>query len=161
MLNIAKTRYGRNVLYDINKIHQVGISTAGGKNAPETKISNLMDNGSLPQPTSVVNCWGEENLNITNEFGKNKIVDYVKNQIGQGNLLDASTKKASNWFTSRGLQLPKEVQTILDANNILTEKSKVVNTHYMQNSHDYSFDESGRQIKNSSTCYKSEQKPPT
>ena len=41
--------------------------------------------------------------------------------------------------------MPKEVQTILDANNILTEKSKVVNTHYMQNSHDYSFDESGRQ----------------
>ncbi len=40
--------------------------------------------------------------------------------------------------------MPKEVQTILDANNILTEKSKVVNTQYMQNSRDYSFDRNER-----------------
>lgn len=51
----------------------------------------------------------------TNEYGINKIKNYVYHQIENGNLLDASTKKAPNWFTSRGLQLPKLVQTILDA----------------------------------------------
>ncbi len=30
------------------------------------------------------------------------------------NLLSVNIKKVSNWFTSRGLQLPKLVQTILD-----------------------------------------------
>ena len=35
--------------------------------------------------------------------------------------------------------MPKEVQTILDANNILTEKSKVVNIHYMRNCREYTF----------------------
>lgn len=53
----------------------------------------------------------------TDVYGNNKIVSYVMNQISNGNLVDASNKKAPNWFTSRGLQLPKLVQTILDANN--------------------------------------------
>lgn len=60
----------------------------------------------------------------TNEYGRNKIVSYVTNQINAGNLIDASNKKASNWFTTQGLQLPKVVQTILDANNIIRKDAQ-------------------------------------
>ena len=35
----------------------------------------------------------------------------------------ASKTKAPNWFTIRGLQLPKMVQTILDANKSIPQKS--------------------------------------
>ena len=58
----------------------------------------------------------------TNEYGKNKIESFVNKQIESNNLIDASIKKASNWFTTRGLQLPKAVQTILDANNSIPQK---------------------------------------
>lgn len=60
----------------------------------------------------------------TDNYGNNKIKNYVTEQIKQGNLLDASTKKASNWFTTSGLQLPHVVQTILDANNSIAQKSE-------------------------------------
>ena len=70
----------------------------------------------------------------TNEYGKNKIVSYVQNQIQAGNLIELSAKKASTWFTSRGLQLPKLVQTIIDANNSIAQKTNSVNTYSMQNS---------------------------
>lgn len=69
----------------------------------------------------------------TNEYGKNKIVSYVQNQIQAGNLIELSAKKASTWFTSRGLQLPKLVQTIIDANDSIAQKTKSVNTYSMQN----------------------------
>ena len=74
----------------------------------------------------------------SDDYGNNKIVEYIKRQISAGNLIDASNIKAPNWFTSRGLQLPKEVQTILDANNKISQKDNVVNTHYMQESENYS-----------------------
>ena len=61
----------------------------------------------------------------TDDYGNNKIVRYVQNQINQGNLVDASIIKAPNWFTIRGLQLPKMVQTILDANNSISQKSNL------------------------------------
>ena len=57
-------------------------------------------------------------------YGNNHIVDYVLRQIDEGNLIDASNKKAPNWFTASGLQLPHAVQTILDANNSISQKSE-------------------------------------
>ena len=66
-------------------------------------------------------------------YGNNKIKEYVNNQINQGNLLDASIKKAPNWFTSRGLQLPKLVQTIIDANNSILQSSPNSNTQNEKN----------------------------
>lgn len=65
----------------------------------------------------------------SDNYGNNKIAEYVKNQIFQGNLIDASNKKAPNWFTSRGLQLPKEVQTILDANIIISDSAEKSNNN--------------------------------
>ena len=74
----------------------------------------------------------------SDDFGNNKIIGYINNQISAGNLIDASNTKAPNWFTSRGLQLPKEVQTILGANNRIAQKQPVVKNKYMQESEDYS-----------------------
>lgn len=59
----------------------------------------------------------------TNEYGKNKIESFVNKQIESNNLIDASAKKAPTWFTTRGLQLPKVVQTIIDANNSIPQKN--------------------------------------
>ncbi|MBQ3563146.1 MAG: hypothetical protein IJA21_00885 [Clostridia bacterium] len=77
----------------------------------------------------------------SDDYGNNKIIEYIKRQILAGNLIDASNIKAPNWFTSRGLQLPKEVQTILDANNKISQKDNVVNTHYTQEGENYSSQE--------------------
>ena len=65
----------------------------------------------------------------TDRYDNNRIEEYVYAQIEEGNLLDASEKKAPNWFTSRGLQLPKLVQTILDANRIVSQKPNSVKTN--------------------------------
>lgn len=54
---------------------------------------------------------------IASIYGKNNIENYVDSNIKAGNLLDADTKKAPMWFTSRGLQLPKLVQTIIGVSN--------------------------------------------
>ena len=62
----------------------------------------------------------------TNNIGENKITDYVIDQIEQGNLLDASIKKAPLWFTASGLQLPHAVQTIIDAEISVPQNSKSV-----------------------------------
>ena len=70
----------------------------------------------------------------SNDYGVNLIENYVNNQIRLGNLLDASTKKAPMWFTSRGLQLPKLVQTIIDADSTVSQKDRDVNSKYTQNS---------------------------
>lgn len=69
----------------------------------------------------------------TDSYGNNHIVSYVNRQIAEGNLLDASTKKAPTWFTSRGLQLPKLVQTIISANTTVSQNSFGVNSYDMQN----------------------------
>ena len=63
-----------------------------------------------------------------NDFCENKIIGYVNNQISNGNLLDVSIKKAPIWFTTKGLQLPNVVQTIIDAKNSLTHDEQIVNT---------------------------------
>jgi len=65
---------------------------------------------------------------------KNTIVNYVNKQIEEGNLLDASTKKAPIWFTTKGLQLPNVVQTIIDANNSISQNKGFVNTQNKNNS---------------------------
>ena len=70
----------------------------------------------------------------SNDYGVNLIENYVNNQIRLGNLLDASTKKAPMWFTSRGLQLPKLVQTIIDADTTISQNNSGVNSKYTQNS---------------------------
>ena len=64
----------------------------------------------------------------TNDFGNNRIINYINNQINSGNLLDANKEKAPTWFTSKGLQLPELVQTIIGTNNIIPENIKKVNT---------------------------------
>lgn len=70
----------------------------------------------------------------TNDIGDNRIENYISTQIKDGNLLDASAKKAPTWFTSRGLQLPKLVQTIIDADITVSQKNSNVNSKYTQNS---------------------------
>ncbi len=69
----------------------------------------------------------------SDRYGNNHIESYVQQQIEAGNLLDASAKKAPIWFTNRGLQLPKLVQTIIDANTIKAQNSFGVNSYDMQN----------------------------
>lgn len=64
----------------------------------------------------------------SDDFGNNKIINYVSKQISAGNLLDASIKKTPMWFTNRGLQLPKLVQTIISANNSILNSAQNVNT---------------------------------
>lgn len=68
------------------------------------------------------------------ESGVNRIAQYISAQIESGNLVDASAKKAPTWFTSRGLQLPKLVQTIIDADTTVAQKNSGVNSKYTQNS---------------------------
>ena len=58
---------------------------------------------------------------------------YVNNNYMQNSRGDASAKKAPIWFTSRGLQLPKLVQTIIDANKKIPQDDSIVNTNSMQN----------------------------
>ena len=52
---------------------------------------------------------------VASLYGKHNIENYVKSRIEAGDLIDASAEKAPAWFTNRGLQLPKLVQTITDA----------------------------------------------
>ena len=66
----------------------------------------------------------------TSEFGENKITDYVTEQIKQGNLLDASIKKAPIWFTASGLQLPHAVQTIIAAKSRIPQNPKSVKSDF-------------------------------
>ena len=61
---------------------------------------------------------------VASLYGKYNIENYVENNINNGNLLDASIKKAPNWFTNRGLQLPKLVQTILGTTNSISQNSE-------------------------------------
>lgn len=68
------------------------------------------------------------------ESGFNRIAQYISAQIENGNLVDASAKKAPTWFTSRGLQLPKLVQTIIDADTTVSQNNSGVNSKYTQNS---------------------------
>ncbi len=75
----------------------------------------------------------------SDETGNNKIASYVERQIEEGNLIDASTKKAPIWFTTKGLQLPEVVQTIISANNTVSQNTQSVKNNDMQNSKKYSY----------------------
>ena len=81
---------------------------------------------------SVINKIASVYSKTDNDTDRNKIRGYVRHQIESGNLLDASIKKAPLWFTSRGLQLPKLVQTIIDANTKITQKDPSVKNNSMQ-----------------------------
>lgn len=61
---------------------------------------------------------------IASVYGKDNIMGYVNGNLKAGNLLDVDTKKAPTWFTSRGLQLPKLVQTIIDAKNNIPQNQQ-------------------------------------
>ena len=83
----------------------------------------------------------------SDDFGNNKINNYISQQIQNGNLIDASKNKASMWFTSRGLQLPKLVQTIIDANNSVSQENTTVNNNSMQETRKNSLrDSNGREL---------------
>jgi hypothetical protein len=65
---------------------------------------------------------------IASAYGKDWLDNYVEGQINKNNLLDANKEKASEWFTNRGLQLPKLVQTLTDAsNNKISDSAPKVN----------------------------------
>lgn len=64
----------------------------------------------------------------SDEYGNNKIVNYMLNQIKAGKLRDVSINKTSNWFTTVGRQLPSVVQTMLDDKRRLARQGKTVNT---------------------------------
>ena len=56
--------------------------------------------------------------------------------IANGNIKYLDKTKSREWSTSRGLQLPKLVQSIPD-NNIVLHKENVVNAHYTKKSENY------------------------
>lgn len=81
---------------------------------------------------------------VASLYGKNNIENYVQTNIDQGNLLDVDTKKAPTWFTNRGLQLPKLVQTIINAKNNIPQNQQNFNT---QSDTRYSFSEDSEALK--------------
>ena len=50
---------------------------------------------------------------VASIYGKDNVAKYVTTQIENENLLYADKKRSEIWFTSRGLQLPKLVQTLI------------------------------------------------
>lgn len=54
---------------------------------------------------------------VASIYGKDNVAKYVTTQIENGNLLHADKKRSEIWFTSRGLQLPKLVQTLISTSN--------------------------------------------
>ncbi|MBO5214401.1 MAG: hypothetical protein J6B86_06495 [Clostridia bacterium] len=85
---------------------------------------------------------------IASLYGKGNIVDYVSRNISEGNLLDASKTKAPTWLSSRGLQLPKLVQDIVDANNSIPQKNGSVKTIIGENAKKDSKKEQQKQTSN-------------
>lgn len=81
---------------------------------------------------------------VASLYGKNNIENYVQTNIDQGNLLDVDTKKAPTWFTNRGLQLPKLVQTIINAKNNIPQNQQNFNG---QSDIRYSFSEDSEALK--------------
>lgn len=65
---------------------------------------------------------------IASIYGKERVENFLRNQTADGNLLYAN-KKSQEWFTIRGLQLPKMVQTNqLDSTNSIPQSEDNVNT---------------------------------
>jgi hypothetical protein len=61
---------------------------------------------------------------IASIYGKNNIGNYIKSNISNENLVYYD-KKRSTWFTNRGLQLPKLVQTTTSTNSISNSELNV------------------------------------
>lgn len=50
---------------------------------------------------------------VASVYGKDNVVKYVTTQIENGKMVYADKKRSEIWFTNRGLQLPKLVQTFI------------------------------------------------
>lgn len=70
---------------------------------------------------------------ITSIYGKDGIKGFLTEQVKKGNLKYLDKIKSQNWSTSRGLQLPKLVQSNPDNNSIL-QKEDIVKKYSMQKS---------------------------
>ena len=68
---------------------------------------------------------------VASIYGKDKVGVYVENQINNGNLLYADKKRSEIWFTNRGLQLPKLVQTLIStSDNSIHQNASEVNEQF-------------------------------
>ena len=54
-------------------------------------------------------------------------------QMNNNNLLDGNIKKATNWFTRQGLQLPKLVQTILVTKDSVAQTDRESQEEFYEN----------------------------
>ena len=79
--------------------------------------------------------------NVASVCGKENMINYVQKNIDNQNLLFADTKKAPMWFTTRGLQLPKVVQTNIAANNNIPNPAENVNSKSQKNKKRFALDE--------------------
>jgi hypothetical protein len=82
--------------------------------------------GSIFYDGQKVNIIGEK---FSDFFAKKYTSDDQVDTPEDGNLLNASKTKAPTWFTSKGLQLPKLVQTIIDANTTVQQRDGSVKTN--------------------------------
>ena len=69
---------------------------------------------------------------IASIYGKYNVAKFIAEQTRRGNLKYLDKIKSQKWSTSKGLQLPKLVQSNPDNNSIL-EKEDIVNKYLMQN----------------------------
>lgn len=79
--------------------------------------------------------------NVASVYGKENMINYVQKNIDNQNLLFADTKKAPMWFTTRGLQLPKVVQTNIAATNNIPNPATNVNSKSQKNKKRFALDE--------------------
>ena len=80
--------------------------------------------------------------NIASVYGKDNISNFVQTQFNLGNVKYLDKIKSQEWSTSRGLRLPKLVQSNPD-NNIILYKDDIVNMYYTQNNEKYSAESEG------------------
>ncbi len=69
---------------------------------------------------------------IASVYGKGNVANFVEAQSELGNLRYVDKEKSQQWSTSRGLQLPKLVQSITDNDSIL-QKEDIVNSILFEN----------------------------
>lgn len=81
--------------------------------------------------------------NVASVYGKENMINYVQKNIDNQNLLFADTKKAPMWFTTRGLQLPKVVQTNIAATNNIPNPATNVNSKSQKNEKRFALDTKG------------------
>lgn len=96
---------------------------AGGKTNPaNAEFSNQVDS------------WKDGSMDKNEVFNLGNTPDenFVRKQAEAGNLIFADKNKSQQWSTSRGLQLPKLVQSIADNTNI-TQNDNIVNSSIRKN----------------------------